>query len=88
MDASDNSWRRYSELSITTSPDLLSGLVMTISIVRWRAEVSWKVSVLCLEGSSVLRIVGLRPPIFSNHRFRDEVQGSRKPSQGSFHFNR
>ena len=29
MDASDNS-RRYSDLSITTTPDPLSGLVMTM----------------------------------------------------------
>ena len=53
------------------------------SIVRCQAEVSWKVSVLCAGCSSVLQIVGLRPPIPSNHRFRDEVQGSSKPSQSS-----
>ena len=33
--------------------------------------------------SSVLRIEGLRPPILLNHRFRDVVQGSSKPSQSS-----
>ena len=31
----------------------------------------------------MLRIVRLRPPNLSNHRFRDEVQGSSKPSQSS-----
>ena len=59
-----------------------------VSIVRWQAEVSWKVSVLCAECSSVLRIVQLRPPILSNHRFEDEVQGSSKPLKARFHFNR
>ena len=87
MDASDNS-HRYSDLSITTTPDPLSGLVMTMSSHCFNCSMA---SRSVLEGfctlrwmtSSVLQIVGLRPPIPSNHHFRDEVQGSSKPSQSS-----
>ena len=76
IDASDNS-RSYSGLSITTTPDLLSSLVMIMSSRRFNCSIESR-----SEGS-MLRIVGLRPPILSNHLFRDEVQGSNKPSQSS-----
>lgn len=79
------------DLSIaTTTPDPLSGLVMTMSR-RFNCSMASKsvlhgrpVSVLCAGWSSMLQIVGLRPPVLSNHRFRNEAQGSNKPSQCSF----
>ena len=51
MDASDNS-RRYSDLSITTTPDPLSGLVMTMSSRCFNCSMS---SRSVLEGFCTLR---------------------------------
>ena len=50
-DASDNN-RRFSNLFVTTTPDPLSGVVMTISLLRYSCSIAPK---SVLEGFGPLR---------------------------------